>query len=98
EHTMIPDILVMSSTTWNSLSEEQQKILTDAAQSSTEYQKELWNQAIEEAITEAKSKMNVKFTEVDKEPFIEKVKPMHDEYSKKDSNIKEIMDAIEALK
>ncbi|MEH7493026.1 TRAP transporter substrate-binding protein [Neobacillus niacini] len=98
EHTMIPDILVMSSTTWDSLSEEQQKILTEAAQSSTEYQKELWNKAIEEAKTEAESKMGVKFNEVDKEPFIEKVKPMHEEYSKKNPKIKEIMDAIEALK
>ena len=98
EHTMIPDILVMSSTTWDSLSEEQQKILTEAAGSSTEYQKELWNKAIEEAKTEAESKMGVKFNEVDKAPFIEKVEPMHEEYSKKNPKIKEIMDAIEALK
>ncbi|MEW9670559.1 TRAP transporter substrate-binding protein [Ammoniphilus sp. 3BR4] len=98
EHTMIPDVLVISSNTWDKLSPEQQKILNEAAKSSTEYQKELWNKAIQEARTEAESKMSVKFHEVDKAPFIEKVKPMHDEYSKKDPKVKEVMDAIEALK
>lgn len=97
EHTMIPDILVMSSKTWDSLSEEQQNILTEAGKSSTEYQKDIWNKAIDEAIKEAESNMGVTFTEVDKKPFIEKVEPMLDEYSKKDEKIKKIMDAIKAL-
>ncbi|WP_134699260.1 TRAP transporter substrate-binding protein [Ammoniphilus sp. YIM 78166] len=98
QHTMIPDVLVISSKTWDGLSAEQQQIVKEAAKASTESQKVLWNQAIEEAKAEAQSKLGVTFNEVDKAPFIEKVQPMHEEYSNKDPKIKEIIDAFEALK
>lgn len=95
EHTNIPDILVVSTDLWNDLSEEEKAIFNEAADETREEHTELWNQALEEAVAEAKE-MGVEFNEVEKEPFIEKVQPLHDEY-KEDERLAEIIDAINEL-
>ncbi len=41
--------------------------------------------------------MGVKFYDVDKEPFIEAVQPMYDEF-KKDKDIAKIIDEIKSMK
>ncbi|SFL52933.1 tripartite ATP-independent transporter solute receptor, DctP family [Gracilibacillus orientalis] len=95
EHTNIPDILVVSTDLWNSLSDEEREIFKEAADETRKEHTELWNQAIEESVSEAKE-MGVEFNEVDKEPFIELVQPLHEEY-KKDERLAEIMNAINEL-
>ncbi|MGY4691630.1 TRAP transporter substrate-binding protein [Salibacterium sp. K-3] len=97
QHTRIPDILVMSSDTWSSLSSDQQEVVKTAAQESTETQKELWAEAVEEAKTQAKEEMGVEFYEVDKEPFREAVQPMIEEY-REDEAIADLLDEFEALR
>ena len=67
---MIPDVLVMSAKTWTSISPEDQKVILDAAYASTESHKIAWDAAIEEAIQEASTQMNVEFVnDVDKDAF-----------------------------
>ncbi|WP_194842155.1 TRAP transporter substrate-binding protein [Gracilibacillus salitolerans] len=95
EHTNIPDILVVSTDLWNSLSDEEQEIFKEAANETREEHTELWNQAIEEAVAEAEE-MGVEFNEVDKEPFIDLVQPLHEEY-KEDERLAEIINAINEL-
>lgn len=96
EHARIPDIVVINSKTWDSLTSEQQKSIKEAARESTDFHKQIWNKAMESAVEEAKSKLSVTFYYTDIEKFREKVEPLHEEF-RKDPKIAEIMDAIKAL-
>lgn len=95
EHTNIPDILVISTKTWDSLTDEEQQAFKEAASDSREEHTELWNIALDEAVKEAKA-MGVEFNEVNKEPFIEKVQPLHEKYGE-DVRMAEIIQAIKEL-
>lgn len=78
EHTMIPDVLVISSKVWDKLDAEHQTALKKAANESMMYHKEVWSEMTEKAIDKAQKSMNVKFVSVEKQPFVDAVKPMHD--------------------
>ncbi len=97
EHTRIPDILVISSKVWNSLTDEQKDIIKEAAVESTEYHKSLWTKAIAEAKKEASEEMGVTFYEVDKTPFRKAVEPMLEEYENKYPEVKKLLEAFKEL-
>ncbi|NOI24641.1 TRAP transporter substrate-binding protein [Vibrio mediterranei] len=78
EHTMIPDVLVISSKVWDKLPKDQQEALKKAAKDSMMYHKDLWTKMTNEAIEKAKDSMGVEFVTVEKQPFVDAVKPMHD--------------------
>ena len=59
QHAMIPDVMVMSAKVWETISPEDQQIILEAAHASTESHKIAWDAAIEEAIEEASTTMNV---------------------------------------
>ncbi|CAN0589063.1 unnamed protein product, partial [Ectocarpus sp. 12 AP-2014] len=52
QHLMVPEVLVMSKTSWDKLSEEDQQAVMEAAKASTEVQRQLW--AEREAASEEK--------------------------------------------
>lgn len=97
EHTRIPDILVISSKVWESLTPEQQKAVKEAASESTEYHRPLWTKAIDEAKKEATEQMGVTFHEVDKSPFRKSVEPMLEKYGKEYPAVKELLDVFKGL-
>ncbi|WP_127960088.1 TRAP transporter substrate-binding protein [Serratia microhaemolytica] len=78
EHTMIPDVLVISTKTWQQLKPQDQQALKKAALESMEFHKKLWTEMTQRSIEQAKSAMGVRFVRVDKQAFINAVKPMHD--------------------
>ncbi|MCL9777242.1 TRAP transporter substrate-binding protein [Vibrio methylphosphonaticus] len=78
EHTMIPDVLVISSASWDKLPKDQQVAIKKAAKESMMFHKELWTEMTEEAVKKAQDSMSVKFVSVEKQPFVDAVKPMHD--------------------
>ena len=80
EHQIVPDILIMNAEKLNKFSEDEQAIIYEAAAESTKYHEGVWNKTIKEVKDIAANEMGVRFIEVDKEPFIEAVKPMHEEY------------------
>lgn len=82
EHQYVPDVLIISAAKWDGLSEEQQQALKDAAKESSESHKDVWAQAIDQAITEAEE-MGVAFYEIDKTAFIDAAAPLHEEYKAK---------------
>ncbi|SKA76435.1 tripartite ATP-independent transporter solute receptor, DctP family [Caloramator quimbayensis] len=96
EHTRIPDILVISSKVWDSLTADQQKAIQEAAKDSTEFQKPLWKKSVQEAVEQAKS-MGVKFNDVDKKPFKEAVAPMIEKYSNEMIEVKKLLDAFKTI-
>ncbi len=77
EHTMPPDILLISTRTWGQLSEEQQKILQEAVDESVTEQRRLWAEFEKKSMDEVKA-AGVKIITPDKGPFRESVKPMLD--------------------
>ncbi|WP_117235582.1 TRAP transporter substrate-binding protein [Vibrio maerlii] len=78
EHTMIPDVLVISSKVWDDLGDEYQQALKKAAKESMMYHKDLWTEMTDKAVEKAQKSMDVKFVAVEKQPFVDAVKPMHD--------------------
>ncbi len=76
EHTMIPDVLLMSVRSFERLTESQRNALQQAANESRDYMKALWSEEVKKAVDEA-SKMNVSFVDVDKDAFQQAVAPMH---------------------
>lgn len=50
EHTSVPDIVVINTLTWNKLSDEHKKALTEAAEESVEYQRQLWKAFVREMV------------------------------------------------
>lgn len=96
EHTMIPDVLLISEKSWGKLTPEQQAIVKKAADNSMMFQKDLWVKMTAEEEKKAKEQMGVEFIKVDKQPFIDLVKQMH-EKAKNNPVIGEYVKGIERL-
>lgn len=79
EHTVLPDVLVVGTHLWNSLNEQEQKWLQEAADRSVINQRKLWAKSEKEAL-EAVQKEGVEVIYPDKEPFAEEVQSIYDEY------------------
>jgi tripartite ATP-independent transporter DctP family solute receptor len=94
EHTMIPDIILISTKTWNRLSPEIQKIIQEAADESVVYQKKVWKEDSDHALKMVQEK-GVKIFNPDKTPFREKVKAMYEPY--KGTQADEIIKQIEQV-
>lgn len=94
EHTTIPDILVMSTQTWNELTPEQQKAIRRAGKESTLAMKDLWQASTEKAVKKAKEDLGMTFIEVDKAPFIAKVQPMYQEAAQANEQVGELIEKI----
>lgn len=80
-HSRIPDIVIMSSKTWNSLSGDQQNWLNQAMDEASLFQRKIWKESTEESLKEMKEK-GVEVIEVDTQPFRDLVKPVISEYGK----------------
>ncbi|MGH1436234.1 MAG: TRAP transporter substrate-binding protein [Lewinella sp.] len=79
EHTAVPDILVIGSVAWNSLDEQQQQWLQEAADEAKVYQRKLWQEAEREAL-EAVTAAGVEIIRPDKTLFSEMTKSLFDAY------------------
>lgn len=94
EHTMVPDILLVSSYIWNQLTPQQQVWLQQAMDDSVTYQRELWAKATNEAL-EKVQEAGVEIIYPDKTLFQAKVKGMHD--SLKGTSVYKLLEEIQAL-
>lgn len=96
EHQMVPDVLVISFDKWNSLKKPHQDALRQAARESFTYQRDLWATA-EKTEAVAAEKLGVKTNTVNKQAFIDKVKPMIEE-ERKNARVAKLLDQIEAVR
>jgi tripartite ATP-independent transporter DctP family solute receptor len=78
EHTSIPDVVLISTMTWKTLSAEEQDWLKTAVADSEKYQRELWAESEQYALEQVKA-AGVEVIYPAKEPFIAGVQPMYDE-------------------
>lgn len=77
EHSMVPDVLIISKKVWDNLNEEEQGWLQQAVNESVPVERELWAKSVEESLQEVE-KAGVLINYPDKEPFAEKVSGMYD--------------------
>jgi tripartite ATP-independent transporter DctP family solute receptor len=92
EHSMSPEVLVMAKATWDKLSPEDQQAVQEAAQESVGKMRELWTErekASEAIVREA----GVEVIEVDKQPFIDAMGPVYDEFA----NTPELKDLVKRI-
>ncbi|GAD91389.1 putative TRAP transporter substrate-binding protein [Vibrio halioticoli NBRC 102217] len=95
QHSITPDLIIISESTWNSLKPEEQKVLKEAAAESLEQEINIWDQ-ITNANKEKAIKSGVTFVKVDKQKFQEKVKPMLDS-ALKDPKLSYYVKQIQAM-
>lgn len=97
EHTMVPDVLVISSKVWDSLDKKSQEALQQAAQEATLKMRELWV-ASENKERESAIKQGSTFVEVDKAAFKSAVIPMYDALQKEAPETYKIVEEIRKIK
>lgn len=95
EHTLIPDILLISQNIWDSLSPIEQRWLQQAADESNQFQRKLWTKASEAARAEM-IRHGVTIYKPDRQPFIDKVQEMH--RSLEGTNVGELLARIKEVR
>ena len=94
EHSMSPEVLVMSKKSFDKLSPEDQKAVREAAKEFVVKMRELWEAREKEAekkIRASGSQINT----VQKQPFIDAMKPVYEKYVK-DEKLKDLVARIQA--
>ncbi|MCD7928905.1 MAG: TRAP transporter substrate-binding protein [Clostridiales bacterium] len=96
EHTRIPDILVISTSTWNSMSENQQNIMKTCAQEATEEYKTAWDEFEEECEADAIANgvTFIESDEMDIDAFREACQSLYDNL---DDDVADLVAQIQAL-
>lgn len=79
EHTAVPDVMLISSYVWNTLSSQQQVWLQQAMDESATFQRALWKKDTEEALAAVQA-AGVELVYPDKSQFQAKVEAMHESY------------------
>lgn len=96
EHTMVPSVVLVSSQTWDSLSDDEKTALKQAAHESMDLHRANWNEQVAAGKVQAEKEMGVKFVAVEKAPFAEAVKPMIEEAAAKSPRVADLIKRIQA--
>jgi len=99
EHTRIPDIVVISSSVMDKLSDDQKSAIKEAAENMKEKYKDSWQEFENEVKKDVTEKYNVNFVEdVDKEAFKKAVQPIYDNLKKDKPEIYKSVEEIQNIK
>jgi TRAP-type C4-dicarboxylate transport system substrate-binding protein len=83
EHLIVPEILVFSKKTWDTMSKDEQALLKKYGREAQAEERVLWQQYEKQALEKAKA-AGIQIIEVpDKKPFQDAVKPVWDKYGPK---------------
>jgi len=96
EHAALPDVVIVSTKVWESLTTQEQQWLQESADESAVYQYELWAASTAESMRELE-KAGVTITYPDKGPFREAVKGIYDQLAIDQPEIYKIVTAIQAV-
>ena len=95
EHTSVPDVLLIGTSAWNRLSEEEKVWLREAASASAVHQRKLWAESEQESLRKVKE-AGVEIIYPDKDPFASKVEKVYDNY-KDDPELYALIQNIRAV-
>lgn len=96
EHTIVPEVFVMSKMAWDGLSDEDKEIFKQAGKESAEKQWELWDERVASSrkiVEDAGSTI----TTPDKQPFIDAMAPVYEKYVNT-PELKDFVARIQAVK
>ncbi|TAG49952.1 MAG: TRAP transporter substrate-binding protein [Betaproteobacteria bacterium] len=96
EHSMSPEVLVMSKRSWDALSAEDQAIVRSAAKDSVKVMRDLWD-AREKSAREKVIAGGAQINTVDKVPFIDAMRPVYEKYLK-DEKLRALLKRIQDTK
>jgi tripartite ATP-independent transporter DctP family solute receptor len=96
EHTMVPDVLAVSTVVWNKLTDQEKEWLQQAASESVEKEHVLWANSEKESLQKVKE-AGVKINYPNKEPFAEKVEGLLKTYESK-PDLYSLIERIKAVK
>jgi len=94
EHLIIPEILVFSRKSWESLSKEDQALIQKVSTEAQQEQRQLWDARVTEAIEKMKASGITIVTDVDKKAFQDSVKPVWDKYGAKYAELIKRINAV----
>lgn len=95
EHSLSPEVLVMSKKTFDKFSADEQKMIKAAAKESVAKMRELWD--AREKASEAKVRAGgAEVNSVEKQPFIDAMKPVYEKFVK-DQAMKDLVAKIQAV-
>jgi tripartite ATP-independent transporter DctP family solute receptor len=95
EHSMSPEVLVMSKRSFDKLTPADQEIFRASARESVKKMRELW-EAREKASEAAVKAKGAQINTVEKKAFIDAMKPVYDKYVK-DAKLKDLVAKIQAV-
>jgi tripartite ATP-independent transporter DctP family solute receptor len=95
EHTVIPDVFIISTVVWSSLTKQEQTWLKEAAEESKIYQRKLWQEAEQNALKAVKE-AGVRILYPEKAPFKKEVQAMYQQY-RQDPALGNILAEIDKL-
>lgn len=77
EHTMSPEVLVISLKAWRSLSADDQQIFREAAQRSSQFMREKWRDLEEQSQLKAEAAGITVIKDIDRKPFEDAMAPIY---------------------
>ncbi|MGC3963113.1 MAG: TRAP transporter substrate-binding protein [Rhodocyclaceae bacterium] len=96
EHSMAPEVVLISKRVWDKLSPDDQKLVKQAAKDSVPYNRKLWAER-EEASLKIVTAGGGTVVDVDKKPFQDAMKPVYEKFVTSDSQ-KALVKAIQDIK
>lgn len=96
EHTRIPDILLISTQTWNSMSDHQRQIMTECAQKMTEDYKTAWTEFENEVLAAAEEKGVELVRDVDTAAFQEACQSIYTDLEAESPEVYAYVERIQA--
>lgn len=96
EHTRVPDIVIMNSEVKERLTDEQYEAVLAAAKESTEFEKAVFKDAVEEEKAIATKEYGVVYNDLDTTEFLAAVQPLHEQF-KNDENYSKLYQEIRSL-
>ena len=97
QHLIVPEVLVMSKMSWDKLSAEDQAAVKQAAKDSVGYERGAWDAKVLQSSAKVAEGGSEVITEIDKQPFIDAMKPVYDKYVDSDA-LKDLVARIQATK
>jgi tripartite ATP-independent transporter DctP family solute receptor len=93
EHTMSPEVLVMSQKAWASLSAEDQRIFRESALRSSRFMREKWRDLEEQSRARAEAAGVTIIKDIDRKPFEEAMLPLYEQV-RRDAASAQLIDRI----
>lgn len=96
QHTMVPEVLVMSKMTWDKLPPEDQELVRQAAKDSIPFNREKWAEREKQSEEQVRAAGVEVIADIDKAPFVAAMGPVYDKYAST-PELKSLVERIQAI-